>query len=245
MSEVSIVIRVLNEAQALEMLFESLRAQHGINQGAIEVVVVDNGSTDGTREVAERFGAKIVHLPKNEFTYPKASNIGIRHASAPLIVMMSAHSLPLNDQWLATGLRHFTDQNIAGVFGLALPNTRCGPLEWLGHEISYWLSTFNSPKKITKMRMGMFTARNCIIRKSLWLQHPFDETYQLGGEDVQWARWALSQSYCLVRDSTFTVRHSHGVPLRGYWRQFKLGMQMKRPTTFSREALAHRDDLRW
>ena len=59
----SVVIPAYNEADYLPAALRSLRAQDF--PGAVEVIVVDNGSTDGTADLARRLGARVVeeHAP--------------------------------------------------------------------------------------------------------------------------------------------------------------------------------------
>jgi glycosyltransferase involved in cell wall biosynthesis len=85
---VSVVIPCLNEAQTIERCVSSARevlSEHGI-QG--EVVVVDNGSTDGSAELAEKAGARVVHEPRRG--YGSAYLAGFAAARGDNIVMADA-----------------------------------------------------------------------------------------------------------------------------------------------------------
>jgi glycosyltransferase involved in cell wall biosynthesis len=54
-----------------------------------EIVVVDTGSTDRTVEIAESFGAKVVHFPWNG-SFADARNVSIDHATGDWIVYLDA-----------------------------------------------------------------------------------------------------------------------------------------------------------
>lgn len=54
---ISVVVPALNEAAYLPNLLEALAAQ---TRPANEVIVADAGSTDGTPEIARRYGARVV-----------------------------------------------------------------------------------------------------------------------------------------------------------------------------------------
>jgi glycosyltransferase involved in cell wall biosynthesis len=87
---ISVVVRAYNEAAKLEKLLEDIRRQHYGSE--LEVVVVDNASSDRTAEVVERFGARLVTLPKGEFTYPKSMNLAMHAASNEVVFLTVAHA---------------------------------------------------------------------------------------------------------------------------------------------------------
>ena len=86
--EVSVVMPCLNEAATLERCIRA--AYRGIRGAGVrgEVVVADNGSTDGSREIAERLGARIVHVPAPG--YGAALLAGIEAARGDFVVMGDA-----------------------------------------------------------------------------------------------------------------------------------------------------------
>ncbi len=61
--ELSIVMPCLNEAETLEVCIR--KAQESLRKDQIsgEVVIADNGSDDGSQEIAERLGARVVPVP--------------------------------------------------------------------------------------------------------------------------------------------------------------------------------------
>ena len=61
--ELSIVMPCLNEAETLERCILKARSFLERNRVAGEVVVGDNGSTDGSQEIARRCGAVVVEVP--------------------------------------------------------------------------------------------------------------------------------------------------------------------------------------
>ncbi len=66
----SIIIRNRNEAKYLRPVLRALSLQEVKN---IELIVVDNESTDDSVEVARGFGAKIVTIGESSFTYGRVS----------------------------------------------------------------------------------------------------------------------------------------------------------------------------
>jgi glycosyltransferase involved in cell wall biosynthesis len=86
--ELSIVMPCLNEAETLETCVEKARRFLSDYQVAGEIVVADNGSTDGSPQIAERLGARVVHVP--EKGYGAALMGGITAARGRYVVMGDA-----------------------------------------------------------------------------------------------------------------------------------------------------------
>ncbi|RKX92309.1 MAG: glycosyltransferase family 2 protein, partial [Spirochaetes bacterium] len=60
---VSVIIPALNAESTIGLCLESIKSLD-YPAGKLEIIVVDNGSTDRTREIAESFGAKVLYKPK-------------------------------------------------------------------------------------------------------------------------------------------------------------------------------------
>ncbi len=80
----SVIIATKNRAELLDGALASLRAQ--ANAPEFELVVVDNGSTDATKQVAERHGAVYAYVA--EPNRGKARNAGLARASGDAIVFV-------------------------------------------------------------------------------------------------------------------------------------------------------------
>jgi glycosyltransferase involved in cell wall biosynthesis len=86
--DVSVVIPCLDEARSIEICVEKAlqaMAEHGI---AGEVIVADNGSRDGSQQLARDAGARVVHAERRG--YGNALRAGIDAAAGEFIVMGDA-----------------------------------------------------------------------------------------------------------------------------------------------------------
>jgi len=96
--ELSIVMPCLNEAETLARCIEQAQRaleRHGI---AGEVIVADNGSTEGSREIAARMGARVVRVA--ERGYGAALQGGIAAARGRYVLMGDADgSYDFGDLW--------------------------------------------------------------------------------------------------------------------------------------------------
>jgi glycosyltransferase involved in cell wall biosynthesis len=86
--EITVVLPCLNEADTLGTCIAKAQhafAEHNMNG---EVVVADNGSTDGSIEIAESMGARVVHVETKG--YGAALTGGIRAAAGTYVIMADA-----------------------------------------------------------------------------------------------------------------------------------------------------------
>ena len=86
MYDLSLIIPAYNEGGNLEVLFERLKPLAKKN---IEIIVVDNGSTDNTRELFQLQSEKgndfqLVRLEKNQ-GYGGGILAGLKHANADIL----------------------------------------------------------------------------------------------------------------------------------------------------------------
>jgi glycosyltransferase involved in cell wall biosynthesis len=86
--EVSVVIPCLNEANSLGSCIDKAVTAFRAAALAGEVIVADNGSTDGSMQIAEERGARVVRVEQRG--YGSALHAGIAAARGPFIVMGDA-----------------------------------------------------------------------------------------------------------------------------------------------------------
>jgi glycosyltransferase involved in cell wall biosynthesis len=102
--KISIVMPVLNGQKYVGLAIESILAQ---TYKSYELMVVDDGSTDGTRECIQQFATKL----ELKYVYhatpqgiPKSMNDGIRHSSGDMIAFLDH-----DDLWMPEFLEKQTD----------------------------------------------------------------------------------------------------------------------------------------
>ncbi len=225
---ISIVVRTLNERPAFERLLASLARQTITDY---ELIVVDNESSDGTAEAAAAAGARIVTLPRDTFTFPLSMNLGCAAATAPLIFLTVGHAVFLHDDAIARAIAHFDDTRVAGVFGPSVPPHDAPLAERATLGVLERLARLRGVARIRRYGMGVMGATSCVIRAALWSEHPFDASFERGGEDGEWARWALANGHTILRDPALAVEHSHSLTFPRLVRQLIAWRRMARPST--------------
>ena len=206
---VSVVIAARDAAGTLPGLLAALAVQDA--DAPFEVVVVDDGSVDGTARVAERAGVRVVRQAN---AGPAAArNRGWREARAPVVLFTDSDCVPHRD-WVRrlAGALDAGHDVAGGTYGIANPGA------WLAEtvhaEIAWRHARFGPELEFA----GSFNLG--VTRRALEAVGGFDERYPApSGEDND-------LSYRL-RDAGFRIRfardavvdHHHPVSLGRYLRE--------------------------
>lgn len=173
MIEVTILMPCLNEAETLASCVRKARA--GLKEAGCEgeIVVADNGSSDGSRALAESLGARVV--PVEEKGYGNALRAGIAEARGKYILMGDA-----DDSYDFSMIKPFVQKLRAGSElvmgcrmprggGTILPGAMPWKHRWLGNPVLSFIGRlfFNCP--VTDFHCGLRGFETSIIR-SLNLQ---------------------------------------------------------------------------
>jgi glycosyltransferase involved in cell wall biosynthesis len=229
----SIVIRAYNEEKPMERLLAGIQQQ---TLKEVEVILVDSGSLDNTVDVATRQRARLVHISPEEFTFGRSLNLGISHAHSEFIIIASAHVYPVYPDWLEHLLAPFTDPQVALSYGKQRGNLAAHFSEQ--QIFQHWYSDQSQPQQAHPFCNNA----NAAIRRSLWLEHPYDETLS-GLEDIAWAKWAIEQGHILAYTAEAEVIHVHSeTPCVVYNRYQREAMAFKR--LFPHEYFSLTDFLR-
>ena len=217
--KVSIIIRTLNEASYLPNLFNLINNQSYKN---FEIIVVDSGSEDGTQKIAKEFSDKLLLIEKDDFTFGYAINHGIKHSNGELVCIVSAHTKPESNNWLkelvsAFNYNHSNNSNVALSYGRQIGGENSNFSEIMDFTYSF------GNKELQKIRPKYFCNNaNSMIRKDLWIDHPFNESLS-GLEDIEWSKYWMDKGYEIVYKPNACIIHIHnenGVQIRNrFWRE--------------------------
>jgi GT2 family glycosyltransferase len=218
---ISVVIRTRDKERFLEKLLKTLSLQSILPS---EIIIVNNfsserklkslkGSLAKHTEQYRKSGreVKLALVSDQKFSHPYSTNLGINQAENEFVCVTNAHSLPISFSWLEDGLTHFKNEKVACVSGYFYPHqdTQCTRnLSIIAYRIT--------EKYVLKM--NWCSTMNCIIRKSLWKEYPFDEnlpkvipkTRIYGLEDYDWTLEMEARGLKTIVDPRFSIYHSHG-----------------------------------
>jgi glycosyltransferase involved in cell wall biosynthesis len=157
---VSVIIPVFNGER---FIAEAIRSALAQNYEPVEIIVVDDGSTDATAKVVKIFGEKIRYIYQENKGVASARNTGLSASSGQYFAFLDADDLFIKDK-LNIQHKQFDNYFSLGIaFGYA---TSCDLIGQIDQEI-----VKNSEKKF------MLTLGSLLISKSV-----FDT---IGGFDVE------------------------------------------------------------
>jgi len=208
--KVSIVIRAKNEERFIGRVLEQVFAQE--YPDPVEVLVLDSGSTDATRDIVARFPVRLHRLDPSTFSYGRALNYGAAVAAGERVVHLSAHCIPTNRLWLRNLTALLDDPAIVATYGRQEPVMGLNPFEELELQAIF-------PSDLDRPCLSIFSNSNCAIKRDLLLRYPFDEQIPFA-EDFLW-RTLLPESYKSVYVPEATVYHSHPLSLRFWAKRFR------------------------
>ncbi len=206
--ETSVVIRCFNEQKYLPGLFDALDAQ---TYRDFEVIVVDSGSFDRTRDIAEARAGKVLRISSHDFTFGYSLNTGIRAAAGRFVAIASAHTEPCDGRWLENLIAPLRDDKVAMCYGRQLGKA-CSKFS----EAEDFERSFGPFERDESPARWAVNNANSAIRKDLWLRYPFDEELT-GLEDIGWARHWMDRGFRVVYRPDAALYHLH----EESWRQIR------------------------
>ena len=209
----SVVIPAKNESKIIGRTLKALKIALGNWKGESEVILVDNGSDDNTREIAKQYACMV--LIDTESNISGLRNLGASHSSGNIIVFLDADCVVAPD-WVERCLENFNDKRIAGVGTRAIPDLN--DATWVEKSINSLMAGADRPDFVNWLgTSNLFIRRNCFFEVN-----GFDEDLKTG-EDVNFCK-KLNKKYLFrleKRINTIHLRESKTLSelfKREFWR---------------------------
>ena len=234
---VTVAVPVYNGARYLDEVLGAVRAQRTDRE--VELLVVDSGSTDGSLEIAERHGARIVRIAKSEFSHGGTRNRMMELAEGDHVAFITQDATPAHDGWLAALVAGFEAAgDVALVFGPHDPRPDASHM--IKCEMERHFATFGGDGGIAVQRLGrdaaeiaeyrrfpgrwtFFSDVNGMVAKWAWRQVPYREVPY--AEDQLLGREMIEAGFAKAYSPEARVLHSHDYPpaqfLRRYFDEFR------------------------
>lgn len=214
MMKVSVIIPAYNEEQCLPETLGRIGKALSIVACPSEIIVVDNDSQDGTRRVAEGFGAKVV--AEREHNISKVRNAGAENSTGDILIFVDADTLVPGTLFQKISAAMGDGKCMGGAVAVEYEDFR---RKWMRFYLAgwkFWGTVFN-------MKQG--AAQFC--RKSVFAEvGGYDQTIFVG-EDVEFY-WRLSRfagrkkGYLHFVESPPVITSARRFDKMGLWKTFLL-----------------------
>ena len=217
---VTVVIPMLDEASRIAACIESLDAQTW-HPDALDVVVVDGGSVDGSRDIVERLqvGRPWLRVTDNPLRRASAAfNIGVEMAKGDLVCLLSAHG-SIGPTFIADSVAVLEETGAAGVGG----TLRHEGTDAKGRAIGLAMTSrfgMASPFRYATERRSVDTIGHPMYRAAALAEiGPFDESLERNS-DYDLNQRLRSAGYDLVFEPGIVTTYHPRSDLVGLARQF-------------------------
>jgi GT2 family glycosyltransferase len=234
---VSIVVPVRNAMRTLPLCLPALAR---LDPAPSEIVLVDNGSTDGSLDVLRAFerdhpSCAVRVLEESRPGASAARNAGIRAAKGEVIAFTDSDCSP-DRAWLEHLLTPFLDQAVAGAAGRIVGAPSRTTVELF--SVLYTLQSSGKPARHDHWSPweGGFPTANFAARKSMLEKlHGFDEAVCIYGEDYDLCARLYAAGGVIAYVPEAVTAHHHRTTVRGMVRQ-AFGFGRSHPYLLKRHA---------
>jgi rhamnosyltransferase len=214
---VSIVIPTRNAGEDFRGTLRAIRSQY---PAAVELVIVDSGSEDGTPQLAAGYGAKVLTIPEESFNHGETRNLGIAATKGEICILLVQDAVPAGADWLTEMILPFEDEQVAGVTGAQLPRADADLMaRWdieyskrlLGErfrvqQVDDWC-VFLRASLPERLQMAAFNNVCSAVRRACWEEVPFRRLPF--AEDLDWSVRVLERGFRIAYNPGARVIHSH------------------------------------
>jgi glycosyltransferase involved in cell wall biosynthesis len=210
--QISIVIPTFNSAQVLKACLESL-ANQTVGREKYEVIVVDDGSTDETKDIVAKYPVRYIHQQNRG---PAAArNNGVNHAQGEVVLFTDADCEP-EPNWIEEMIKPLNDNQVVGVKGAYKTRQKelVARLVQIEYEHKY--------ERMKKFKyIDFIDTYSAGYRKDVFLKYEgFDERYPGASvEDQEFSFRLAHDGYKMVFNPEAVVYHKHSAYLTGYLRK--------------------------
>lgn len=208
MRDISIIVPTYNRSDLLELTLISI-AQQELKGISLEVIIVDDGSTDNTKQTVERYMKKIEDLKYlyNEhdgYRVAYVRNIGIRNSQGDIIIFVDSGMILCSDFVSQHYLSHEKNKNaavIGSIYGYAIPMEDREIYELIDMtDLNQTFCRVKSKSKFSDVRMESFKYHSYAIDK---LKAPYAffwtgnvsakraSILQINGFDENYKNWGM------------------------------------------------------
>jgi glycosyltransferase involved in cell wall biosynthesis/GT2 family glycosyltransferase len=200
---VSVVIPVKDAGPLFERVLEGVRSQ-----GPVELVVIDSGSRDRSRELARAAGAQVIEIAPEEFGHGRTRNLGAERTSGDLIAFLTQDAVPVVG-WLDALRESFElAERVGAAYGPHLPLEDTSPM--IARELTEFFAGFSPNGRPVVQHNGdpaFLSNVNACYARACWEQIRFPDVDY--AEDQALGAALLEAGWAKVYNPRAAVYHAH------------------------------------
>lgn len=214
-TSISVIVPTFNGGSDLAALLDSLDSQIDCR---LEVLILDSGSSDGSRELVARYPqARWVSIPPTEFSHSETRNRGVALAQYPLVFLTVQDAVLPDAGWLARLVALFEAERLGALATAEKPRpdadlyaryTIDTQYQWLAEGTTQIHSRWTGSRR-QRIRAASIGNVGCLYRRELLLKYPFKGSF---GEDFTLATQLLKNGIAVGKTAELKVIHSHTRP---------------------------------
>ncbi|MBR4909833.1 MAG: glycosyltransferase [Clostridia bacterium] len=206
--KVSLIIPVYNGEKYLE---EALRCAFSQTYKNLEIIAVNDGSTDSTDEILGAFGDRIVYIKKENGGVSSALNAGIKAMTGEYFAWLSHDDLIDSDhiENLVEYLRHHRGEKVIpySAFRLIDENGKLLAAATVNGRLNMFDYKISVTDKYAMLLFGEINGGSVLIPKEAFSEHGlFDENRRITQERDMWSRLIKEYRFVCIPFDTASIR---------------------------------------
>jgi glycosyltransferase involved in cell wall biosynthesis len=221
-NSISVVVPVKDGARYLPELLRAVFAQAAARPDvAVDVLVIDSGSTDDSVATARAAGAAVLEIDPSTFGHGRTRNLGAEATSGQVIAFLTQDASPL-DGWLDALLEGFAlADDVGAVYGPHRARSDTSPM--IARELDAFFATHADPATAgpSVQRAGdlaWLSNVNTAYRRDCWAAVRFEDLPY--SEDQAFGQAMLAAGWAKVFHPGAAVAHAHDYPPAQFARRY-------------------------
>lgn len=205
--KVSVIIPVYNDKQGIKKCLKSLLEQN-YNKDLYEIIIVDNGSTDGTKEFLKKSPVKFLEVNDIQSSYA-SRNKGIKHSKNEILCFTDSDVI-VDKNWIKNGVKSLIELKKNGKIGVIF-----GKICLIGDPYQNIYTLYDYA---TDFR-NLLATNNIFTYKEVFKKIGYFNYKVISGGDNEWGERVLNNGFVIEKVDDVIIYHPLRDDFRSHYRR--------------------------